>query len=137
MKFEEYLNEVKIKLGQRYTDKSDEYVKAVYAHGAKVRNGVRIRAGGTSVYVELVPFFEKVHIAEISMPNSKQGSGIGHTIMGILTKIADEMKVTLGLFPSPIAQGLNQDQISQKKLEDFYRKHGFVKKAKVMEREPK
>lgn len=135
--FAEYLDEVALKLrASPYVDRTEAFVKEFNAMGSKLRKGTRIRAGGTSVYVELIPFAGVVHISEISIPNSKQGQGVGHKVMKIITDLADKRGLPLGLFPSPIAQGPDEDQIPKTKLVKFYKDHGFKMEGSTMKREP-
>lgn len=138
--FTEYVNEV-IKLGAKkprgYVDMTAAFVLIWNKSGTKKRQGSVHRAGGTSVYTELVSFANSVHITEISIPNRDQGSGAGHIVMKKMTKMADKFKVKLDLFPSPIIQGPDEKRIPKDKLVKFYKKHGFVGTGQKMIRDPK
>lgn len=130
--FKQFLNEV-IKLrASPFAAVTDEYVKRLHNMGQKARGGVRI----AGAYVELTPFAGTVVINEISLPHTRQGKGGGHKVMKILTDLADEMGVRLQLFAKPIDQGPDKEKIPQKKLTEFYKKHGFKGIGKMI-REPK
>jgi hypothetical protein len=131
--FEQYMNEV-IKLTPKpYIDKSDVYVKTFNNMGRKTKNGTKI----AGAYVELISFANRVHISELSVPPSKQGSGVGHKAMKIITDLADKFKVALDLFAKPIDQGFDNTKIPKAKLVSFYKQHGFVMQGGRMFREPK
>jgi hypothetical protein len=125
--FEEYI---------KLNDSVDQFIQKVYSLGKKKRSGATLRVGGASVYVEFVSFNKIAHLSEISIPNEMQQQGIGHKVMNIITKLADEYQVKLGLFPSPISQGPGEEQISKPKLVNFYKQHGFVSHGATMERIP-
>lgn len=129
--FEEYIT-----IDTKSPDNVDQFIKEVYSLGKKTRGGVSIRVGGTSVYVEFVSFNKVAHLSEISVPNEMQGQGIGHKVMSMITKLADEYKVKLNLFPHPIQQAPGQTSIKKQVLIDFYKKHGFVSHGSTMERIP-
>lgn len=140
--FQEYITEVRIVLGGGkkpvgYVDRPAALVTVFNSKGTKSGNGTRIRIGGTSVYVELISFNESVHITEISIPHDKQGQGIGHKVMKMLTDMADKFKVKLDLSASPISQAPGESKIPTAKLVKFYKEHGFSGPAGRMHREPK
>jgi GNAT superfamily N-acetyltransferase len=118
-------------------DRPAALVTVFNSKGSKKRAGVNIRMGGTAVFVELNSFGNSVHISEISIPNHKQGQGIGHKVMKMITDMADKFKVNLDLFPKPISQAPDEEQISKSKLVKFYAKHGFKPQGAIMFRNPK
>lgn len=136
-----YINEV-IRLGGGkkpvgYVDRSAALVTVFNSKGSKRAGGVNIRIGGTVVFVSLVSFNNRVHISEVSIPHHKQGEGIGHKVMKMITDMADKFKVDLDLFAKPITQGPEESQISKSKLVKFYVKHGFKSQGAIMFRSPK
>ena len=75
-----------------------------------------------------------VYLYRVKVVKNKRRRGLGTQFMGDLCLYADFEKISLRLTPKPL-----DDEVTQNRLEKFYRRFGFRKmcKSEVMKRLPK
>lgn len=60
-------------------------------------------------------------LSDLYVKEEHRGTGVGTKVMNSITKFADTEKLPIVLIPEP-----DDDNISPKKLMDFYKKFGFI-----------
>lgn len=137
--FVEHIEEAAIKLSSNYDNyeggSTDDFVKKVKRMGRPhpFKDGVIIDLGDAEVYVEMIPYMTKAHLTEIAVLHGDAGEGYGGKVMKKITDLADKMKITISLNPSPFEQ--SGVKISKSSLVRFYKKFGFkTMKNGTMER---
>jgi GNAT superfamily N-acetyltransferase len=60
-------------------------------------------------------------LSDLYVKEEHRGTGVGSKVMNSITKFADTEKLPIVLIPEP-----DDDNISPKKLMDFYKKFGFI-----------